>query len=68
MEIKNKIRKNVPKANLIVRKDYRQIGIPDKVFYQNMKAYRGHRTDTNLLNIKFKTIICGILDQMCLTK
>lgn len=33
-----------------------------------MKTYKGNRTDTNLLNIKFKTIICKILDQMCRTK
>ncbi len=56
------------KRNFIVEKSFCQIHISEKVFYQNMRAYKGNRTDTNLLNIKFKTIICRVLEEMCQTK
>lgn len=58
-----KVKKEKPiKRKMVVCKAFRQIQICDRILYHNMRTYRGSRTDTNLLNIKFKTIICRILD------
>jgi hypothetical protein len=68
MRVEQLKRRKPKRRTMVVEKSFRQIDISEKVFYQNMRTYKGSRTDTNLLNIKFKTIICRILEEMCQAK
>lgn len=65
-ETQKKYKKETKK--LIVKKAFNQIQTDGKVIHQNMRAFKGNRKDTNLLNINFKTRICRVLEQMHLTK
>ena len=53
---------------MYIKKNYHPIQTNQSVVYENIKEHKGKRTDTNLLNINFKTIICRTLEPLCLMK
>ena len=45
----------------IIKRPYNQILMNDRLTIKNVKAYKGDKNDTTLLNINFKTIFLSCL-------